>query len=270
LEGRVPHCRLTPQGLLYAGSPDTQLTWMDAMAWGRPVTPRHGLAVDLNALWYNALKLCEELSLRLDLPPSVPGEVILARFSENFLSIFWMEERNCLSDTVREKGPDGRIRPNQLFATAMEGLLPREKAALVVETVKKELLTPWGLRTLAPGDPTYAPWYEGDGNTRDSRYHQGTVWPWLLGILVESAFISCKDLPKELTFWENHLESLLAAHLGNQGLGFVSEVFDGAAEESRSVYTPPGKGCFAQAWSVGEIIRAFWLLEKGKKSLGEN
>ena len=266
LSGRVPHCALTAEGLLSAGSAETQLTWMDAKAWGRPVTPRHGLAVDLNALWFNLLTLLRDLSGQFGRPFPPAGGAVLMDFPRDFLRTFWLEDRGFLSDTVREEGPDGRLRPNMLFASAVEGLLPREVRRRVVDTAKKELLTPWGLRTLNPGDPEYAPRYEGDGNTRDSRYHQGTVWPWLLGILAESALKAAADLPKELGFWENYLEELLERHLGRQGMGFLSEVFDGEAGLPQGGRVPPGKGCFAQAWSSGEVLRIHYLIEQEKHS----
>ena len=267
LEDRVPHCRLTADGFLSAGTEETQLTWMDAKAWGKPVTPRHGLAVDLNALWFMGLKLVRNLSGRFGIPFPDRAQEILSGFPGRFTEVFWMKDRGFLADTVRDGRPDGKLRPNMLFATAAGDLLPRELAAEAVETARRELLTPWGLRTLGPDDPEYAPWYEGDGNTRDSRYHQGTVWPWLLGNMVESALTVTGDLHKELCFWENYLQELLTGHLGNQGIGFISEVFDGAAGRAEGQVSPPGKGCFAQAWSVGEVIRAFYLVEKGKQSL---
>ncbi|MDR1893402.1 MAG: amylo-alpha-1,6-glucosidase [Spirochaetales bacterium] len=258
LEGRVPNCRLDSQGLLDTGSWKTQLTWMDAIAWGRPVTPRYGYAVELNALFFQALGLYRGLADQTGAsgPNREKAEELYRMIPPAFLKTFWLEDLGTLTDTFREGGADRKIRPNMLFAAAAPGLLPKEKGRGVVACAKRELLIPSGLRTLAPGDPEYQGRYEGDGPTRDSRYHQGTAWPWLLGIMVEAslALAEPEELPGELDYWEDYLDSFLRRHLGEQGLGSLSEVFDGDGEN------PRGKGSFAQAWSVGEVIRAYALI----------
>ena len=269
IRDQVPHARLTKEGFLDTGNPDTQLTWMDATVRGKPVTPRHGLAVDLNALWYDSLWTLKHLFYRSG--KEVPGEisVLLDSISTHFVTTFLVGDIDrpgrgeagnpvYLSDTVVNGIQDRRIRPNMLFASsAAPGLLPVEIRASIVETAKRELLTPVGLRTLSPGDPDFAPVYEGNADQRDSKYHQGTVWPWPLGMMIESALLTTDDLDKELVFWEQYMNNLLKNHLYRQGIGFVSEIFDGLDPVE-------GKGCFAQAWSTGEILRAYSLIEKAE------
>ena len=252
LDGRVPETRLTGDGLIWCGSPDTQLTWMDAKVRGRPVTPRWGLAVELNALWYEALVLC--LSFHGDEDGRIGR--LTEKLPAAFRAAFWLGEEGYLSDTVNENGPDGKLRPNMLFAAAAPpGLLTEAQRAAVAEAAENKLLTPMGLRTLSPDDPCFEAWYDGGPEERDSRYHQGTVWPWLLGIMVEASLGAATDKAEKALFWRDYMENLLEKHLEHQGWGFISEVFDGL-EPVR------GKGCFAQAWSSGEIIRALYLIDK--------
>jgi predicted glycogen debranching enzyme len=252
LEGEVPQVMLTEEGLINSGSEKTQLTWMDAMVNGVPVTPRNGLAVDLNALWFEGLGLYKNLCGFFGKTFPVRGKKILSTFKSNFKEIFHLKDKGYLSDTVTSLGPDEKLRPNMLFATAVN-LLDKETGRRVVEKAKRELLTPLGLRTLAPGDPQFISVYEGTGSERDSAYHQGTVWPWLLGIMVESSLNYSNQRDKEIKFWKDYLNKLLERHLDHEGIDSISEVFDGADPSE-------GKGCFAQAWSVGEILRAGRLL----------
>ncbi|MBI9103421.1 MAG: glycogen debranching enzyme family protein [Spirochaetales bacterium] len=267
-ENRVPNARLTKDFLLDTGSPETQLTWMDATAWGKPVTPRHGLAVDLNALWYDSLCVYAEL-LKLSkkrFPETILNvkDRIKSVFAETFLiqnqgstaENSSKDQSTYLSDTVVSGEMDGKLRPNMLFASSSSfELLNSDIKKAIAETAKRELLTSMGMRTLSPKDPAFAGLYHGNSDERDSVYHQGTVWPWPLGIMIESALKGSEDLEKEVVFWEEYLNNLLDKHLYRQGIGFVSEIFDGLEPDE-------GKGCFAQAWSTGEILRAFSLLEK--------
>jgi predicted glycogen debranching enzyme len=154
LEGEVPQVMLTEEGLINSGSEKTQLTWMDAMVNGVPVTPRNGLAVDLNALWFEGLGLYKNLCGLFGKTFPVRGKKILSTFKSNFKEIFYLKDKGYLSDTVTSLGPDEKLRPNMLFATA-ENLLDKETGRRVVEKAKRELLTPLGLRTLAPGDPQF-------------------------------------------------------------------------------------------------------------------
>jgi len=175
-------------GLLHAGEPGVQLTWMDAKIGDWVVTPRGGKPVEIQALWYNALRVMEDLARRYDYAADGDryGEVA-DRARNSFPQLFWNEAAGCLYDVVDGDARDASMRPNQIFAVSLfHKMLPHDKAKAVVDAVERHLLTPYGLRTLAPGDPRYRGRYEGDPASRDSAYHQGTVWPWLLGPFVEA------------------------------------------------------------------------------------
>ncbi|MDC7126018.1 MAG: amylo-alpha-1,6-glucosidase [Spirochaetales bacterium] len=255
IEGRVPNAKLNKDCLIEAGSPDTQLTWMDATAYGKPVTPRCGLAVDINALWFDSLNVYKSL---LEMGEAeIPNDLIklIKKVQSSFKKTFWIADKGFLTDTVFNGKQDGQLRPNMLFAaSASKGLLAKRERASIVKAAKEQLLTPMGLRTLSPEDSSFEPYYNGNPDERDSKYHQGTVWPWLIGIMVESSLLSASNLDKERDFWTKYLDNLLENHLYQQGIGFVSEVFDGSNPSW-------GKGCFAQAWSTGEILRSYSLLE---------
>ena len=256
IENRVPNAELNETGLVSSGSPDTQLTWMDATAWGRPVTPRYGFAVELNALWYDALFLYRNLNSKFGYKVDVKADGLLTKIPGEFRKMFWNDDHGGISDTVNIHGQDNKIRPNMLFASSSrEGLISDKDRRHIVRTAKDHLLTPFGLRTLSPVDPDFQPYYSGGPNERDSKYHQGTVWPWLLGILIESDVISTKDIDKTAKFWSDYIENLLNKHLFNQGWGFISEVFD-------AIEPDEGKGTFAQAWSCSEIIRASEIINR--------
>jgi glycogen debranching enzyme len=169
--------------------------------------------------------------------------------SETFNRIFWNSDFRCLYDVVNNDRTDGSIRPNQIFAVSLRhSMLSAERARAVVDIVKRELLTPVGLRTLSPADPRYRGTYEGDQRSRDSAYHQGTVWPWLLGPFV-SAYVKVNGGSEQARSRARDMLRGIESHLTEAGLGQISEVFDGDAPRR------PG-GCFAQAWSVAEILRA--------------
>jgi 1,4-alpha-glucan branching enzyme len=255
-ENRVPNAYLTRDGLIYSGNPNTQLTWMDATAWGRPVTSRHGLAVELNALWYDALSLLDELNTTACLKTADKISDLHKKFPKLYRSTFWLEDEQYLSDTVNENGPDRKLRPNMLFASsASRGLLSMEQRRAVVGAAEKHLLTPMGLRTLSLMDPDFQGVYNGGPDQRDSRYHQGTVWPWPIGIMVESSLLTAQDIEKKARFWSDYIEHLLEEHLLSDGWGFISEIFDG-------LIPGRGKGSFAQAWSSSEVIRAAKLINR--------
>lgn len=261
LNGKVSECKVLENGLLETGTCETQLTWMDAKAWGKPVTPRNGLAVEQNALWFNALSMLSEFSA--ELKKKIPEAVnkILKNFPETFISTFYIKNEGFLTDTVLNGIQDKKLRPNMLFASALKyPLLPKKIIAEITDTASRELLTPFGLRTLSPGDPDFTSKYEGDGNTRDSQYHQGTVWPWLIGIMIESSLKGADNIKQEIEFWEKYLDTFLENHLFKNGIAHISEIFDGISPSGEM-----GKGCFAQAWSTGEIIRSFYILDKAKK-----
>jgi predicted glycogen debranching enzyme len=246
--------KMDDRGLLAAGDGQTALTWMDATVDGIPVTPRHGLAVEINALWYNAICLADELAGRFD-DPDRPPEGLAACVARSFGETFWSPETGCLGDVSRNGALDTAVRPNQIFAVSLpHSPLTAERQRAVVAAVREQLLTPCGLRTLSPGHPDYRGHYRGSGAERDGAYHQGTVWPWLLGPFGEAALRVASDLPAERALLYTHLRRFLTGHLGTAGLGSVSEVFDGDAPHR------PG-GCIAQAWSVAELIRLYALLK---------
>jgi len=223
-----------------------QLTWMDAKVGDWVVTPRIGKPVEVQALWLNALAIGGAHSDR--------WLALRERGLASFEHRFWNEERSCLYDVVddgHEPGAvDASLRPNQIFAVGglPLALLSGERARKVVDCVEALLLTPLGLRTLAPGEPGYVPHYRGGVRERDSAYHQGTVWPWLMGPFVE-AWVRVRGGSDEVkrTARDRFLAPLLR-HLDHAGLGHISEVAD--AEEP---FTPGG--CPFQAWSVGEALR---------------
>lgn len=235
-------------GLLHAGDGRTALTWMDATVGGVPVTPRHGYPVEINALWYNALSFASTLAERFADPERSFGEIV-ARTRASFRALFWIPECGYLGDVFRDGVLDTAVRPNQLFAVSLpfSPLDPPEQAG-VVRKVREALLTPCGLRTLLPADPAYRGRYRGNGPERDAAYHQGTVWPWLLGPFGEAALKVARDREGERKELRRYLRTFLRNHLSEAGIGSVSEVFDGDAPHR------PG-GCIAQAWSVAELIR---------------
>jgi len=236
-------------GLLNAGEPGVQLTWMDAKVGDWVVTPRHGKPVEIQALWYNALCILADLAKRLrDKEGAAKYAAMALKAQESFHPLFWNEAAGCLYDVVNTDGRDGSIRPNQIFAVSLpHTMLSPEIAARVVAVVQRELLTPVGLRTLARGDPQYRPRYEGDTLSRDGAYHQGTVWPWLLGPFL-SSYVRIHGGGKEAREQAARWLKAFEPHLAEAGLGQVSEIFDA---------DPPHRprGCIAQAWSVAELLR---------------
>jgi predicted glycogen debranching enzyme len=232
-------------GLLAAGEQGLQLTWMDAKVDGRPVTPRIGKPVEVQALWLNALAIAGDLSRS--------WRSMFERGLASFRERFWNESRSCLYDVVdvdhRSGVVDPALRPNQILAV---GGLPRqllglERARRVVDVVEANLLTPLGLRSLAPGEPGYVPRYEGGVRERDGAYHQGTVWPWLIGPFVE-AWVRVRGGAEAKREAAERFLAPLHRHLDQAGLNHVSEIADADAP-----FTP--RGCPFQAWSVGELSR---------------
>ena len=236
-------------GLLHAGEPGVQLTWMDAKVGDWVVTPRSGKPVEIQALWYNALRMMEDLARRSGARADARHYRDLAdRARDSFAPLFWNEAAQCLYDVVDGDARDASIRPNQIFAVSLfHKMLPPEKAKAVVDAVERHLLTPYGLRTLAPGDPRYRGRYEGDPASRDSAYHQGTVWPWLMGPFV-SAYLYVNGHSRRGSGPGRHWLAELRRYAAEEGLGQLPEVFDGDAPHR------PG-GCIAQAWSVAELLR---------------
>jgi len=248
---------LDSDGLLHAGEPGVQLTWMDARVTdargiSREVTPRTGKPVEIQALWHNALRVMAHLASVFDDPADSNRYAALAdRARQRLTQAFWNETAGCLYDVVYDGGaPDASIRPNQIFAVSLPyPLLTDEQALQVVDVVEWELLTPYGLRTLSPRDSNYHGRYEGGPASRDGAYHQGTVWPWLLGPFM-TAYVKVHGHSEEARSRADRFLDPLRAHLLEAGLGQISEVFDGDFPHR------PG-GCFAQAWSVAEVLRMY-------------
>lgn len=247
-------------GLIVAGDSNTQLTWMDAKCEGIAFTPRWGKAVEVNALWHNALRRMAEFCRREGSCDAARYDAMAKKAGESFSRVFWNETCGYLNDTVMPGGAvDASLRPNQVFAVSLPygPPLARKQQQAVVEVVERELLTPYGLRTLNPGHPAYKGRYEGPLRQRDQAYHQGTVWPYLIGSFVE-AYLKVHDFSaaskEQARRW---LEPLLRHVVEDGCLGSIAEIFDGDAP-----HRP--QGCVAQAWSVGELIRAIHLVENGR------
>jgi predicted glycogen debranching enzyme len=251
--------RLDSDGLLQAGEPGVQLTWMDAKIGDWVVTPRQGKPVEIQALWYNALRVMQHLAGKFGDRDQVAHYAALADHARaRFLEVFWNDADGCLYDVLMDSGPDRAIRPNQIFTVSLpHPLLEGEKALRIVDVIEWELLTSYGLRTLSPRDPNYRGHYGGDPLSRDSAYHQGTVWPWLLGPFL-TAYVKVHDSSNQARIRADHFLEPLRAHLWQAGLGQISEVFDGDAPHH------PG-GCIAQAWSVAEVLRTYFEDVKGRK-----
>ena len=249
------------EGLLHTGNEKTQLTWMDASINGEPVTARDGCAVELNALWFDALSFAAELAAEFGETP--PAETaLLPRLKKAFNRVFRPSDEDAalmgggLYDTWHPvKGPGRRIRPNQIFAVAVPfSPLPQKVQASVVRCVRDNLLTPFGLRTLAPSDPNYRPVCQGPQDTRDRAYHQGTVWPWPAGAYMDAVVKTARS-GKAVREALDALTPLFSVHLGQAGLGSISEIFDGQEPHA------PG-GCIAQAWSSAEALRLLLLVRQ--------
>ena len=251
LQGTLFNIHVDPSdGLLVQGQEGYQLTWMDAKVDNWVVTPRRGKAVEINALWYNALRLLE--NWLHDLNRHDEANKISAhadRAKASFNQKFWNKNLGFLFDVIDGENPsaDAYCRPNQIFALSLAfPILNEEHWLPVLATVKAKLLTPVGLRSLAPGEPEYKARYDGDLRSRDAAYHQGTVWGWLIGPFVDAWLRVHPDQ------WESAREFLdgFRAHLTQACVGSISEIFDAEAP-----FTP--RGCCAQAWSVAEVLRSF-------------
>lgn len=237
-------------GLLVAGTPGTQLTWMDAKVGDWVVTPRHGKPVEINALWHSALRLMAEWGRAVD--DDAHAEAYLEEADQvraSFRKAFWNESRQCLYDVLGPDGPVDKIRPNQIFAVSLpHTLLDLEHQQAIVRVVQRELLTPVGLRTLEPSDSEYKGRYQGSAWDRDGAYHQGTVWPWLLGPFIDAYFKAFGLTPETRAYCLGLVEKLEAGAAHGGCVTSIAEIYDG--DEPRFP-----RGCPAQAWSVAEIAR---------------
>jgi len=242
-------------GLITAGDEQTQLTWMDAKYDDIAFTPRYGKAVEVNALWYNCLCLAAQFYAGRDMENAGRYESMAEKVRKSFSELFWNESKGYLNDCILPDGSvDDSLRPNQIFAVSLNfSPLSEKQQASVAEVVQKHLLTPYGLRTLSPDSPNYKSEYTGPPQQRDEAYHQGTVWPYLIGHFVEAYLKVNESSPASKIQAAQFIEPLLG-HLTEDGcLGSISEIFDGDAPHKP-------KGCFAQAWSIAELIRAYQLI----------
>jgi predicted glycogen debranching enzyme len=247
LEGTHFGIKVDPRdGLLTQGAEGYQLTWMDAKVGDWVVTPRRGKAVEINALWYNALCLLAGWLRATGHPEAADIAAHAEQARESFNRRFWYDKGGYLYDVVDgENGDDPSFRPNQIFAISLDhSVLDATRWATVVEAVRERLLTPVGLRSLAPGEHDYKSRYFGDLRDRDAAYHQGTVWAWLIGPFIDAWL---KVHPHDKKTARGFLAGF-GAHLAEAGIGSISEVFD-----AESPFTP--RGCIAQAWSVAEVLR---------------
>jgi predicted glycogen debranching enzyme len=236
-------------GLLHQGAEGYQLTWMDAKVDGWVVTPRRGKAVEINALWYNALRLLE--GWLVEVRGAEAAASIRRRADcvyESFNKRFWIADKGYLYDVIDgENGDSTACRPNQVLTVSLDHpVLDPSRWKSMLDVVEKRLVTPVGLRSLAPGEPDYKPRYFGDLRSRDAAYHQGTVWGWLIGPWIDAWL---KVHPDDRAGARRFLEGCVAA-LGEFGLGTIGEIFD-----AEPPYTP--RGCIAQAWSVAEVLRCW-------------
>jgi len=244
-------------GLLYAGGPGIQLTWMDAKIGDWVVTPRTGKPVEINSLWINALETMAQFARLLN--KSTDSYERLSAQAQNSFQKFWNAERSCCFDVIdvpgaaKRIGNDGALRPNQILAVSLPvSPLSKDQQRSVVEICAQRLVTSYGLRSLSVGEPGYQGHYGGDQPTRDAAYHQGTVWGWLLGPFAVAHLRVYGDRPTVLSYLEP-----LGSDIGAYGLGTLPEIFDGDPPHSP-------RGCIAQAWTIGEILRAWNEIAKAR------
>jgi predicted glycogen debranching enzyme len=242
--------RVEEDGLLAHGE---RLTWMDAEVDGKAVTPRAGKAVEIQALWYNALRTVELLASKFDEAKLSESYALLADKARlSFGKKFWNSNEDCLFDVLTDFGVDASVRPNQVVAASLDfTMLDPSRNAKIVDRVQRDLLTLCGLRTLVGSDPKYRGIYVGNRASRDRAYHNGTVWPWLLGPFT-TAYMKINGYTQQNADYalKYFIEPLFAVQLGQAGLGCVSEIFDGDPPHSP-------RGCISQAWSIAEPLRAY-------------
>ncbi len=250
--------KMRQNSLIYSGVQGKALTWMDTMVNGKAVTPRIGYDVEINALWYNAVCFALEVAKKArDKDFLTNWENLPKQIASSFESIFWSDEKGYLADYVDDEKTDWSIRPNQIFAASLPfAVLSEAKRVKMLKKVQKELLTPKGLRTLSPRNPDYKGIYEGNQEKRDKAYHQGTVWPWLLGHFVEAYL---KAYGKEAIDFSEKIFRGFEEDMTNAGIGTISEIYDG---------NPPHypRGAISQAWSVAEILRIKCLIDEYKNA----
>jgi predicted glycogen debranching enzyme len=247
LRGTRYNIHVDTDGLLFAGETGTQLTWMDAKYENEVFTPRVGKPVEIQALWYNALKIMAEFAENFGDAENAKKFAATAELAKHsFNALFWNDAENCLFDVIINGQKDASVRPNQIFTVSLKNAIlnDAERCRKVIEKVENELLTPFGLRSLSPNDISYRPIYTGSPFARDSAYHQGTVWVWLIGAFVDARRKVFPDGETRVTEILDGFKS----HFEQAGTGQISEIFDGDTPHNP-------RGCPAQAWSVAEILR---------------
>ena len=241
-------------GLIYAGQGLDQVTWMDVCVQGILPTPRHGKPVEINAYWYNALRIMDPLSETLNCDKKDFAE-LAEQVKASFIQKFYMPEKGYLKDVISGTDADDQIRCNQIWALSMPfTMLSAAQEKRVLETVCKHLYTPYGLRTLSPEDPQYHPYYGGEQLKRDMAYHQGTTWVFPMGAYYRAYLKVHGNTPEAVETVKVGLANIKT--MMRQGCaGQLPEIYDGDNPAE-------GKGCFAQAWSVGEILRVYEQIQK--------
>lgn len=255
IKGTRYNIRMDSDKLISAGDPTTQLTWMDAKVEEKAFTPRNGKPVEINALWYNALMIMEDLAGEFsDDFPEING--LAEKVKESFNKAFWNENKKCLYDVVGDGYKDDKVRPNQIFACSLaHAAVNSETAGKIIKKVWEQLYTPFGLRTLSPDSPEFAGRYEGGRYKRDESYHQGTAWPWLTGHFI-AAYLRNENYSDESREKARQMLEPFRKELDEACIGHIAEIFDATDPQYP-------KGCFAQAWSLSEILRAYDMISKG-------
>lgn len=253
-EGTRHDIGMDEDGLIHAGKGLDQVTWMDVCVDGVLPTPRHGKPVEINAYWYNALRILQELAPLMGEDGADYG-LLAGQVKQSFAERFWMEEKGYLKDVISGTAADEQLRCNQIWAVTMPfTMLSPERERRVVENVQRRLYTPFGLRTLSPEDPEFHPFYGGPQRERDMAYHQGTIWPYLLGGYYLAWLKTHGNTPEAAARVREQLGTM-EAMLREGCVGQLPEIYDGGDPG-------PSKGCFAQAWSVGELLRVYEALEQ--------
>lgn len=252
IKGTINDIYMDADGLLNTGNEETQLTWMDVKVNGWVVTPRHGKAVEINALWYNAVCILMNLAKvinREDVIRQLELKELSEKIYKSFNEVFWNDKEKRLYDLVIDGKPIDIPRPNMIFAISLENpVLRRDRWESVVSCVEKEFKVPFGLLTLMRNDPDFNGRFYGDMVSRDGAYHRGTAWGWLLGPFLEALYKTHSNRDQILEYLEDSFK-----HLDEGVHGSYSEIFEGEAPHAQ-------RGCSAQAWSVGEILRIWWLI----------
>lgn len=249
VEGTRYNIHVTSEGFLWAGDETSQLTWMDARIGDYVVTPRFGCPVEINALWYNALKIYDFITRRTGIKAHLEVAGLIEKFERNFEASFW-NSKGYLNDIYLENGScDDKIRPNQLYAVSLPfSLVNKQKQQMICDTVEKHLFTPLGIRTLSPDDPSFRPIYGGNPWNRDTAYHQGTVWPFLMGEYMLAKLAANNYSGEAKARCKEIIMNFKDHFYHNSGIHCISEIFDGLEPTD-------GRGCIQQAWSIANLLR---------------